>query len=684
KNLVVIYAESLERSYFDQNQFPGLIKHLRELETVSINFTNINQVYSTGFTIGGLTASQCGIPLIAPSGGNSMSGMDQFLPSAVCLGDLLRSSGYKLKYFGGAKLNFAGKGKLFTSHSFDEVYGLTELKPKLKDQNYQSYWGVHDDSLLEIVYNDFLNSSKTNEKFGIFLLTLDTHHPRGHINKSCEQIKYKNGKNAILNSIACSDLLISNFINKIKQSKYAENTIIVVLSDHLAMNNTAYTQLSEINRNNLLMIIDPSREEAKTIDKLGSTMDIGPTIMPYIGHKVDLGLGRDLLDSNVTNINQKLIHNNLRNWKKEITSFWDFPRIKNQLGIDIENDRISIDDRNFDIPILIELDTKLKTMLYFDADLNTNDSKIESGTSIDPNNYFLLIDRCSNVHRIAPYLKGSNYCFVTGKGNKIFHATKLTKNLTLDVTSIKFKLNIHNGFDAARVAHAGGGINGKTYTNSIEALDLNYQDGFRYFEIDFSFTTDNKMVCLHDWEDSFSRSFGLASTGKISESDFVELVNTKSKFKKCTAKSLAMWMRSHPDALIITDIKEQNIQGLKQLLKILPNAKNRVIPQIYFPENLKPIKKLGFEKIIWTLYKYSGSKNDILNVLDNNRHPIAVTMPIGRAKTDLPFLLDRMNIPSYVHTINDAELAKKYMFINGVTEIYTDFLSPGACCSELK
>ena len=123
KNLVVIYAESLERTYFDETIFPGLIQELRRLESQSTYFSNIKQVPRTHFTISGMVASQCGIPLFSSSHGNSMSGMDKYLPSATALGDLLRQEGYYLAYYGGADLNFAGKGKFLSTHGFNEIPG---------------------------------------------------------------------------------------------------------------------------------------------------------------------------------------------------------------------------------------------------------------------------------------------------------------------------------------------------------------------------------------------------------------------------------------------------------------------------------------------------------------------------------------------------------------------------------
>jgi hypothetical protein len=40
-------------------------------------------------------------------------------------------------------------------------------------------------------------------------------------------------------------------------------------------------------------------------------------------------------------------------------------------------------------------------------------------------------------------------------------------------------------FQVERIAHAGGGYEGQTYTNSYQALSANLKAGFVYFELDF-------------------------------------------------------------------------------------------------------------------------------------------------------------------------------------------------------
>lgn len=48
------------------------------------------------------------------------------------------------------------------------------------------------------------------------------------------------------------------------------------------------------------------------------------------------------------------------------------------------------------------------------------------------------------------------------------------------------------------IAHALGGIDGKKYTNSLEALNEGYDNGIKLFEVDLSMTSDNVMVARHD------------------------------------------------------------------------------------------------------------------------------------------------------------------------------------------
>ena len=144
-------------------------------------------------------------------------------------------------YLQGASTEFSGKNKFFSTHSFDEIYGREELKEKLTDKFYLNGWGLYDDVILNMSFEKFEELSFSDKKFALFTLTLDTHHPNGHPSRTCSDIPYKDGDNSILNAVHCSDFLISKFITKIQNSKYADKTLIILTSDHLAMKNTVST-----------------------------------------------------------------------------------------------------------------------------------------------------------------------------------------------------------------------------------------------------------------------------------------------------------------------------------------------------------------------------------------------------------------------------------------------------------
>ncbi|OKP81736.1 hypothetical protein A3844_25475 [Paenibacillus helianthi] len=65
------------------------------------------------------------------------------------------------------------------------------------------------------------------------------------------------------------------------------------------------------------------------------------------------------------------------------------------------------------------------------------------------------------------------------------------------------------GFASHRiVAHAMGGINGHTYTNTLEAFAANYEQGSRIFEADLLLTTDEQLVARHEWTHNMSKLLG--------------------------------------------------------------------------------------------------------------------------------------------------------------------------------
>ena len=90
-NFVYIYIESFERTFFDESIFPKLAVNLKQLEIQNTSFTNVQQNFSTGWTMAGIVSSQCGIPLMG-----SDKGYELFYKNAICMSDLLNTQDYHL------------------------------------------------------------------------------------------------------------------------------------------------------------------------------------------------------------------------------------------------------------------------------------------------------------------------------------------------------------------------------------------------------------------------------------------------------------------------------------------------------------------------------------------------------------------------------------------------------------
>lgn len=220
-----------------------------------------------------------------------------------------------------------------------------------------------------------------------------------------------------------------------------------------------------------------------------------------------------------------------------------------------------------------------------------------------------------------------------------------------------------------RIAHAGGGYQDRTYTNSLEALNDNYQRGYRFFELDFNWTSDNQIVLIHDW-DFFAEKL-LGKPGAISLDEFNAQKGT-SEVTLLTLRDAVDWLKQHPDAYIITDIKEDNVKGLTVISQQFPKLRQRIIPQIYATSEYEDVSSLGFCSIIFTLYETSIGNQGVVDFASQHKLH-AVTMPIKRAQGQLPSLLQDRNVTTYAHTINDDEL-RKSLQNNGISEVYTDFL----------
>jgi phosphoglycerol transferase len=414
-NLVYIFGESLERTYFDQEVFPDLAPELSAIKQESIDFSNTIQIPGAENTISGMVSALCGIPLFAPFDNNASSSLSTFYPRSICLGDVLKASGYSNYFFQGAKLAFAGKELLLKSHGIDNLYGYDELKPLVKDPKYKNEWGWYDDTTLDFVYNKFEELSKAGAPFSIFALTVDTHHPDGYIDATCNRKSYlyDNKANQSLSAVACSQEQVAKLINKIKASPYFKNTVIVVSSDHLAMNNSAYSILTRQDRRDLFFVLRGDGENNQVIDQKRTTLDNGATVLDILGGDNFIGLGRSSLSSESLANDYRDIRRHTLRWKPAIIKMWDFPNTISDYVLHTDSKMLTFSGTSFKYPLILRLnDGRIDPMF----DVYLSDSLEKQLSTLDANEKFVWIDSCSKMGNIwdAALKTVNNTCVASG------------------------------------------------------------------------------------------------------------------------------------------------------------------------------------------------------------------------------------------------------------------------------
>ncbi len=255
--------------------------------------------------------------------------------------------------------------------------------------------------------------------------------------------------------------------------------------------------------------------------------------------------------------------------------------------------------------------------------------------------------------------------------------------------------------ELAYIAHAMGGIDGFVYTNSIEAFKANYDKGYRLFEVDLLFTSDDVLVARHEWTETDYERFeqlDFIDLTEIEMNEREEYVPTLEQFLSMkingqytpmTFDDLLQLMQEYPDTIFITDTKWSDDESVEkaftaiveQTKKVDESLLSRIIPQLYTIEMFDIIEDINeFEQYVYTMYQEVQRSNyDVIEFINEHDKIVFVTMPQflasvwGTPRFDLIVQLQYLKKPLFFHTIND-EFILEELLNYGASGVYTDEL----------
>lgn len=229
-----------------------------------------------------------------------------------------------------------------------------------------------------------------------------------------------------------------------------------------------------------------------------------------------------------------------------------------------------------------------------------------------------------------------------------------------------------------QIIHAAGVVRdeyGEVYygTNSYEGLELCYDAGDRFVEIDFNFTSDGTLACIHGWYRKFSEE--ITAGVPLSRDGYMQC-KIHGHFTPMCLDTLAEFLKEHPDLRIVTDIKDRNVDGARMIAETYPELVGQFIVQIYRKEEYAQVRELGYENIILTLYKLSNDeKTDVPALVEfaQNHQLFGITFAAVLADLD-GFVsgLGQSGTRLFVHTVNGEQTCQKY-YDMGISGVYTDY-----------
>lgn len=124
------------------------------------------------------------------------------------------------------------------------------------------------------------------------------------------------------------------------------------------------------------------------------------------------------------------------------------------------------------------------------------------------------------------------------------------------------------------IAHGGGMVEGKTYTDSLDALNNSYSKGIRLLELDISKTSDGHYVAAHDFE-HWANISGYKGSLPPSHEVFMSQ-KIYGSMSPLDMKAINEWFKNHPDAILVTDKVNEPREFSNQFID-----KNRLMMELF-------------------------------------------------------------------------------------------------------
>lgn len=279
-NVVLILEESFGSVYFEdvfeeyqRDYWKTMSPNWHRIADDGLLFTNI---YATGDrTVRALEAvftSFPPIPGISTARRAGSEGMNS-LPF------LFEKLGYRTAFLYGGPTSFDNMGYFWKTIGFDQVLGQSDIA----DQSFKTIWGVADEYMFKEALTRIDKMAAEPGPFFFAALTVTNHRPFMFPEG---RVPYKPAPNKRDHAAAYADWALGQFIDAARKKPWFEDTIFVMLGDH-GPKVWGAAQIPVQAFRVPMVILAPKYIKPERNPVLGSSMDVGPTLLGLLGLSYD-------------------------------------------------------------------------------------------------------------------------------------------------------------------------------------------------------------------------------------------------------------------------------------------------------------------------------------------------------------------------------------------------------------
>ena len=288
KNVVILLEESLGAAFVKSLGGDGLTPYLEKLKGDGWWFTNM---FATGNrSVRGLEGVTAGYP---PSPLHSTVTLPETQNGIANLANIFKSVGYETAFIYGGENHFDNMATYFRGNG-------TKLLIDQRDYDNPDFvasWGVSDEDLFRRADEQFTKWHQENKPFYALVFTSSFHDPfeipEGKVKLEGEKSRWSDEK---MLAAKYADYALYNYMQKVRQSDYYEDTIFIIIADH---ESKVYANSSfpvwEYHIPALIM----GKDIAPRVDeRIVSQIDVAPTLLslagiggtfPFVGQDLNRG-----------------------------------------------------------------------------------------------------------------------------------------------------------------------------------------------------------------------------------------------------------------------------------------------------------------------------------------------------------------------------------------------------------